>query len=1414
VKRLFTMLIVLSMAFTMAWAQNDLNLSFEDNSDLANWGHQDETNNYTTEAWDATAGVDGTGGLVFGDAGNDMRVLRAVTATAGAVYSLAIDIKVEGWPDGLVDPFIPIAISVRDLSSVAPMVYLMPDTATAGADFMHYRLTGVADAGTAGYIKIYGLNTVVPSVVTVDNMVFNDEVPGLFFSEYIEGSSDNKALEIYNPSGEEVVLSDYALANVSNAPTVIGEYEYWNSITEGATLAAGEVYVIGHGDAVAAIADVTDQSHNYLSNGDDGYALVFGTEDNFVVMDWLGDFDADPGSGWDVAGVTTATQNHTLIRKTEITVGSADWTGSAGTDVDNSEWIVKEEDYFGSIGSHPYVAPESVTFNVDMSFQITLGNFVPGTDVVDVAGDLNNWGGDRIDLLTDADTDGIYTGTFDAPLGAMGYKFRINSSWDSAESDPNRAYTVVEGLNVIDTVWFDDQEPTGTANVEVLLQVDMTVQLLNGNFDPGAGDLIVVRGGHDNFGNWGGAVGMTLDPNQTNVYTHFSAFDNVPVGSGYSYKFVILPGGDVDAPMWEDLGPDVNRSFVATGEEVDSDENSYGEIIQTVAYFSDVTAADVITSDVTVTFNVDITSVYRALAAGDTLIDTQTGSDDITLWSEVAGVNINGLLSQWWDWGNDPTSVGAYALTETADGSMIYTFSYLYTAGQAISQQYKYGINSLDNENGFGLNRTFDLDDTNLTMDLGMDCFGELNEDTNLPFPQLCGPMGPELFFSEYLEGSGNNKALEIYNPRAAIVDLSDYGVMNGDGDGGYYDPEPMIGSLAPGDVYTIVHPSFDFTLIDSAAVVDTLWGAYVNYFNGDDARFLVKLTSGTWGEEGVVFSIVDEIGYPLDDGYSAWDVAGVVGASAEHTLIRKAGINSGSTWSTSAGTDADNSEWIVFGQDFVGSLGSHPYVAPESVTFNVDMSFQITLGNFVPGTDVVDVAGDLNNWGGDRIDLLTDADTDGIYTGTFDAPLGAMGYKFRINSSWDSAESDPNRAYTVVEGLNVIDTVWFDDQEPTGTANVEVLLQVDMTVQLLNGNFDPGAGDLIVVRGGHDNFGNWGGAVGMTLDPNQTNVYTHFSAFDNVPVGSGYSYKFVILPGGDVDAPMWEDLGPDVNRSFVATGEEVDSDENSYGEIIQTVAYFSDVTAADVITSDVTVTFNVDITSVYRALAAGDTLIDTQTGSDDITLWSEVAGVNINGLLSQWWDWGNDPTSVGAYALTETADGSMIYTFSYLYTAGQAISQQYKYGINSLDNENGFGLNRTFDLDDTNLTMDLGMDCFGELNEDTNLPFPQECGPVSVDQLAGIPTSYALSQNYPNPFNPTTSINFDLPEANTVTLTIYNALGQEVRTLKHDYLNAGRYSVTWDGLDNAGNGITSGIYIYRMTSGNHSFSKKMLMLK
>jgi hypothetical protein len=98
--------------------------------------------------------------------------------------------------------------------------------------------------------------------------------------------------------------------------------------------------------------------------------------------------------------------------------------------------------------------------------------------------------------------------------------------------------------------------------------------------------------------------------------------------------------------------------------------------------------------------------------------------------------------------------------------------------------------------------------------------------------------------------------------------------------------------------------------------------------------------------------------------------------------------------------------------------------------------------------------------------------------------------------------------------------------------------------------------------------------------------------------------------------------------------------------------------------------------------------------------------------------------------------------------------------------------------------------------------------------ELPAVPFVFSLSQNYPNPFNPSTEIYFTLPEAGHADLTIYNILGQRVRSLVSSDLEAGRYSAFWDGTDNNGRKVASGIYIYRLQTGGYTSSKKMLLLK
>jgi hypothetical protein len=103
---------------------------------------------------------------------------------------------------------------------------------------------------------------------------------------------------------------------------------------------------------------------------------------------------------------------------------------------------------------------------------------------------------------------------------------------------------------------------------------------------------------------------------------------------------------------------------------------------------------------------------------------------------------------------------------------------------------------------------------------------------------------------------------------------------------------------------------------------------------------------------------------------------------------------------------------------------------------------------------------------------------------------------------------------------------------------------------------------------------------------------------------------------------------------------------------------------------------------------------------------------------------------------------------------------------------------------------------------------------PLSSAGVKALPTAYALNGNFPNPFNPKTRIAFALPKTSKVSLEIYNILGQKVRTLLNENMEAGYKSVEWDGTDDGGVGVSSGVYLYKLKANEFSRVAKMTFLK
>ena len=234
--------------------------------------------------------------------------------------------------------------------------------------------TDIVQIGTSIICPIFGctdsLSVNYNSLATVDDGSCSPLAENLFFSEYAEGTSDNKYLEIYNPTSDTVDLTNYALARVSNAPTNIGVYEYWNDFNSGVVVLPFDVYIVADQDADSIILSQADMTFGSLSNGDDGFALVYGNNPGtpmspsaggYQILDWIGDWNGDPGQGWDVSGVSNATRNHTLVRKCPVSQGDNSWSNAAGTDALNSQWIVLSQNDWTNIGFHNTCICDSTT---------------------------------------------------------------------------------------------------------------------------------------------------------------------------------------------------------------------------------------------------------------------------------------------------------------------------------------------------------------------------------------------------------------------------------------------------------------------------------------------------------------------------------------------------------------------------------------------------------------------------------------------------------------------------------------------------------------------------------------------------------------------------------------------------------------------------------------------------------------------------------------------------------------------------------------------------------------------------------------------------------------------------------------------------------------------------------------------
>ncbi len=363
----------------------------------------------------------------------------------------------------------------------------------------------------------------------------------LFFSKYGEGSSSNKFIEIYNGTGADVDLSLYTVELYTNGSTTNPRTE-----TLSGTLVSGDVYVIANAQADQTIlnaADITSQVTWF--NGDDALVL----KKNGVIIDVIGEVGVDPGTGWDVAGVSNATANHTLIRKSNVCDPTTDWAASAGTNANDSQWIVLGIDQgWNDLGSFSGCSTQPELIVTSPS---TGQVFNPETTDVTIEFQVNNFvvaqnGGD----------------------GYIVYSVNGNPPVDKFDTNPIQLTGLSQGQYMVILELVDNNgnplNPPVSDNAEFsiasYIQVPDLATLRAGNlgdYYEVTGEVIITAG--ENYGSYfkgfvqdATAGIMIYDPNFAIDYTQYTLYDGVTGVKGQLDEFrgmlELIPTTDPGGP--------------------------------------------------------------------------------------------------------------------------------------------------------------------------------------------------------------------------------------------------------------------------------------------------------------------------------------------------------------------------------------------------------------------------------------------------------------------------------------------------------------------------------------------------------------------------------------------------------------------------------------------------------------------------------------------------------------------------------------------------------------------------------------------------------------------------------------------------------------------------------------------------
>lgn len=414
-----------------------------------------------------------------------------------------------------------------------------------------------------------------------DNVGFHSDYTSafatdLFFSEYCDNGS-NDYLEIFNGTGEDVDLTNYYIWKIINAGNWYARaYHLEGTLSHGSTFTVmsykADSALFTKSDVTGPVIDVDGSTFTLMvTNGNEAFAIAkYISPGDTIVIDVIGKESGETSpASWDVAGVTGAAKEHVLIRKSTVCSPNPDWDTSAGTNEEDSEWIIYDPTYWTDVDKHSmYCGPLTETTNV--RFKVDMNQQTVAPEGVHIAGNFQGWNPSST-AMTDADNDGVWEITIAIDQNTnIEYKFINGDAWGEDETVPgacaqnNNRFLAVGTEDIdLDPVCYASCGPCSGV-FQVTFRVDMSEQTV-------AASGVHIAG---NFQGWDPGASEMTDVDNDQIY---EATFELGGNTSYQYKFINGDFWGFDEAVPADCAQDNNRFVEVETSNVVTEAICYGK---------------------------------------------------------------------------------------------------------------------------------------------------------------------------------------------------------------------------------------------------------------------------------------------------------------------------------------------------------------------------------------------------------------------------------------------------------------------------------------------------------------------------------------------------------------------------------------------------------------------------------------------------------------------------------------------------------------------------------------------------------------------------------------------------------------------------------------------------------------------